>query len=251
MSAKKSGTKEDGTRETPLMMEDTRLKRKYSVMEIATLAAGCRGETPKDRIEDAIQLLSAVEWHAVTHKLEKLRERIRLGMAARGETQPTPEHIDSTANVINKSAKEFDRWIEIRDAAKRDEATGKIVLHSLTLEICKAAGVGNTVENARLKYNEWLASELIEQNEYASSYGLEAVSLEDYKSLHASNDKRRLIHDDMTASLIIDGFLWWLEKRPKKPRTEILHSHKEDTKGQIVSPETRGADRGEDGKFTT
>ena len=229
----------------PLMLTDHRLKRAYSVMEIATLAAGCRGDKPEDRIEEAIQLLASVEWNASKSKSEKLREILTRNLSAKGVTV-TPQLLDSRVKGSNASDIECALWEKILNTAERDEATDKIKRSSLALEICKAAKIGITTEaHAARKYGQWLQSDL---DEAATRH--EVVSLEEYKSAYESGRTVRLIHDDTTARVIIVSFLLWLEDGARKKIPTPVQSHKVGTKGQIVSPKNRGAERDEDGRFS-
>jgi hypothetical protein len=232
-----------------LMLEDHRLERRYSVLEIATLAAVCRGETTNERIEDAIRLLSAVEGTASKSALEKLRKTIRDKCISRGDMkESTPERIESKIRVLDGIHAEWKKWKGIIDAAERDEKTGKIIRSSLVHEICKAANVANktnTSGHANRLYRKWLQSALDE-----AATGGEAVSFEEYQSGFESRSKVCLIHDDDSAWFIVVDLLCWLEVRPTNEVPEIIQSQKDDSKGQIVSPKNRGAGRAEDGKFS-
>lgn len=247
MKAKAKSTAEISAPDSRLMLEDHRLKNRYSVIEIATLAAACRGKTPTDRIEDAIQLLSAVESSASISKAEKLRETIRQTSIARGDLKGTaPEKIDSKIWITNRAKDQLDKWDQILKTVDRDNTTGKIERSSLTYEICKAANLGiATKEHANRLYREWLKSDLAE---CATLY--EVVSLDDRLSQFETRSKIPLIHDDGTARSIIIAFSGWLETRPKGGKPEIIQSQKADSKGKIVSPKTRGAVRDGDGKFS-
>ena len=118
MSTRKSPRNHESSTEA-LMFEDQSLVRKYSVMDIAMLAAGCRGETRTERIDEAVELLSLVERYALAGKAT--RSSIRDLKMAR-----------ESAKVKSSALQEqFQKAVGIRAAATRDKKTGKIELTSL------------------------------------------------------------------------------------------------------------------------
>ena len=70
--------------------EDHRLRYVYSVIEIATLAAGCRADTLEERVEEAVQLLSAVERSAALSKDQKERDILDESLTRKFKEVPTP-----------------------------------------------------------------------------------------------------------------------------------------------------------------
>lgn len=197
------------------MLHDYRLKRAYSVLEIATLATGCQGNTQHHRVEEAIQLLAMVEKRA---------------------TNPNPNNV-----LAGK----------ILAAAKRDEKSGNIKRTSLTLETCLAAGCAKTLVQAQRRYKEWLQFELdvnlpdVESLEILTSlweYG-------DHVKLIRSDEIAFTIACGFLAWLKHEGsdYANYYGKPNKGKR---IRSRKEGSKGKLVSPKTRGAQLDAGNKFS-
>lgn len=222
MSAKKSPSNDTPAVEA-LMYEDVKLKGRYSVMEIAMLAAGCRGETNLDRFTDAVELLALVERHAVAGKKARMRNRDRkTGKADYDSAERSLVYL----NRFHTSAK-------IRDAATRDEKTGKIELTSLVGLAYEAATGGKADSSeAMRRYNEWFQVEA----------GNEMITIQGFRARYVSGTKPVVVHDDSEALELGVLLLGYLEDAPKRKPTKVIQSKKPETKGQIISPKNRGND---------
>lgn len=226
MSAKKSPQNHVPVEE-PLLYEDVNLFRKYPVVEIAMLAAGCRGETREERITAAVELLALVERYALAGK----ETRCRILERKRAKNSNDVEDSDIGYSLINKR---FQKALEIRDAATRDRKSGKIELTSLVGLAYKATtgGKENSSEVMR-RFNLWVAEQA----------GDEVSAMRSFKALFASGAKLILVHDDDVAIQLGMRFMDYLEKSPKRETPKIIRSKKPESRGQIVSPKTRGSDR--------
>lgn len=251
MSTVESVRKESETLR-PIMIEDTRLARAYSVVEVAKIAAGCIGDSPDARIEEALDLLSAAERHAFKDKWEKHREwNIKHGHSK--DIEPEKKFIESAAHRYRKAE-------EVCSGAFRDSKTGKIKRTSLVAEAYEVAGIGRDKDAANRVYRAWLESaaikeaheipfELLNKRFGAPPWEPEkfkqlleervsAASADSFSARLESGKKIPLIHDDQTAKDLVFDFLEWLEARPKKARSKTIRSS--DT-GKIVSPKNRGS----------
>jgi hypothetical protein len=225
MSAKKLLPNHELSAEA-LIYEDVSLNRKYPVMEIAILAAGCRGETRGERIDDAVELLALVERYALAGGETRVRIRDRKNAKKRGGAK-TSEVGD--ALIRNQ----FQKALEIRSAATRDEKTGKIKVTSLVGLAYEAATGGKAGSSeAMRRYNKWAEEEA----------DIEAVAVQEFKARFESGVKPAVIHDDHQAIQLGMRFTMFLEKFSKRKPTKIIQSKKPETIGQILSPKTRGSD---------
>jgi hypothetical protein len=225
MSVKKSPLNHDPIGEA-LMYEDISLIRKYPVMEIATLAAGCRGETRKERISDAVELLALVERYALAGKETRLRIRDRENTKECGHAKTTEL---GYANIQDS----FLKALEIRSAATRDEKTGKIKVTSLVgLAYETATGGKADSSEAMRRYNKWIERNSDEGN----------VTPQEFKARFESGVKPAIFHDDEQALQLGMQFIFFLKKSPKRNPKKIIRSRNPETKGQILSPKTRGSD---------
>jgi hypothetical protein len=68
------------------------------------------------------------------------------------------------------------------------------------------------------------------------------VAASTFKARFASGTKPVVIHDDHQALILGMQLIGYLEKLPKREPTKIIQSTKPETKGEIVSPKTRGSD---------
>ena len=235
----------------PLRLEDHRLQRSYTVIEIATLAAACRGNSPKEQLEEAIELLAGVEYSALTPIEKKLKNEFSQLFNTNGEiSKVDAEHIESlTARELRiRDLSEISTSL-IR-ACERDTETGKIKRASLALEICKKSGTTESPEHSQRLFKKWASIHWNEESEIKYRCTGEDPSFEDHQAAYESGKKEKLIHDDDAARYVIAGFLEWLESRSRRKISKPLRSHKDGTAGQIVSPKTKGASRSGDGKYT-
>ena len=230
MKPKPSPAKDRPADNTSPMFEDVALTAKYSVMDIAKLAAVSRGDTNKDRIKDAVGILSQVERYA------RLGKEIT-NQVLRGEKDDSPEDRGKRSALLYSSYNRcFEMSLGICSSAQRDVATGKIERTSLvglcctTVNVCEA----NSSHANRL-YLQWL-------NELAREEGKD---FEEIKARYESGTNPVVIHSDNMASVLAIDFLKWLGTRPKRT-PPIIRSEKN---GEILSPKTRGAEKAEDGKF--
>lgn len=247
----------------PLMIKDTRLARSYSVIEIASIAAGCVGQTPDFRINDAIELLSAAERHAFAGKWQKHRQwAISEGQSG---------NIEAEKIFVEGNAHRHKKAQDICKNAKRDTKTGKILRSSLVGLAYSEAGIGYDENHASRLYNDWLRESMIEDagvipheelidslgpqpwNERKIDRWMEMVNerkavadINAFRKRYESGTRTILIHDEETAIDLVFGFLEWLEKRPTKPASTNPRSKQADSKGQYVSPKNRGSARVED-----
>lgn len=235
---------------SPLRLEDHRLARSYSVIEIATLAASCPGNTPKEQLEEAIELLAGVEHMALTPIEKKLRNELYPQFIKNGKvSKADEERIDSLIEITLR-IRELKQISELLlSACERDTETGKIPRASLVLEICKLSGVTESPEHSQRLFRQWAKMQWEEESEVTYRCTGLGVSFEDHQAIYESR-KERLIHDEHAAYYVISRFLGWLRSRPRANRNKPLRSHKDDTVGQIVSPTTKGASRSTDGKYT-
>lgn len=263
-------------------IEDIELRGSYSVLEIATLAAQCGGDTAPDRIEAAIQLLSATEWSAFLGKRARYRQRL---LKAGHPGWESPEQFSALVEQREKGRRNCQRAMDICREAECDPETGKILRKSLVSLAYQSAGIGEAdSEHALRLFNDWLK---IESADVAKGIASEAVhrmagsppidlrnftmwtdeeflqfeelskspktresALVVTKSIIESAHKSPLIHDEETAYELTRGFLRFLENRQITKKSKIVRSQKVGSEGQIVSPKTRGAERGIDGKYT-
>lgn len=224
MSGKMTQSNNDHAGE-PLLYKDHSLVREYPVMEIAMLAAGCRGDTREARISDAVELLALVERYAIS------------GKGTRQSIRDRREHKSSIAGgrakVERALNQRFQKAVEIRGVSDRDRKSGKIELTSLVGLAYEAATGGKADSSeAMRRYNDWAREEAHEQS----------VTVRAFKADFSSGSKPALVQDDQAASILAMRFIAYLEKSPKREPTKIIQSTKPETKGQIVSPKTRGSD---------
>ena len=237
-----------------LMIEEIRLSRAYLVQEVAMIAAGCIGDSPNARIEDALELLYAAEQHAFKDKGEKHRE----WSAKRGNSGD----LESEIKFVENNTKRILKAEQICSVAKRDDKTGKIERTSLVTLVYKESGIGKGSGHANRLYNEWLQSASVKEagaipfEELCERFGpvpwdtetmdkwaklvkerKSSASRSSFIARLESGSKRPLIHDDKTAKDLVFDFLEWLEARPKKTPSKTIRSAK--TK-KIVSPKNRG-----------
>ncbi|KAB2639801.1 MAG: hypothetical protein DVB25_04960 [Verrucomicrobia bacterium] len=209
-----------------LMYEDVSLTHKYSVMEIAMLAAGCKGETRGDQINEAVQLLVLVERYALNGRETRLNIRDQKKASKAAEDK-------SSALRHSQIKEQFQKVVEIRDAATRDKKTGKIELTSL-IGLAYEAATGRKADSsdAMRHFNEWAKEEASE----------EGVTVDEFKARFKSGSKLFVIHDDQMACRLGMEFMGYLGKAPRRQSTKIIRSKKSETEGLIVSPKTRGSD---------
>jgi hypothetical protein len=152
MSTKKSPRNQDSSSDV-LTFEDVSLTRKYSVIEIAMLAAGCRGETREERISDAVELLALVERYAIAGKETRCRIRERRKAKENG-------NVECQQVGYSHIQKQFQKAVDARDAATRDKKTGRIELTSLVGLTYEAATGGKADSSeAMRRFNEWVKEE--------------------------------------------------------------------------------------------
>ena len=263
-----------------LRFEDVELFDSYSVIEIATLAAKCEGATGSDRVDAAIQLLSAAEWSAFIGKRERYRQR-----QIKGGRPDWASSDDLNAEIERreKSRRTCKQAKEICSEAERDVKTGKIVLSSLVVLAYQIAGKGSASPAHALRvFNEWMRMEATDiakgisskeihriagdlpidpsnyilwtdeqyrQWEELSEASLGAAVIE-LRGRSESKNRSPLIHDEDIAYELTRNFLGFLMERPEKESRDIVQSQSGETKGQILSPATRGAVWGDDGKYS-
>jgi hypothetical protein len=232
MSAKKSPHTEKSAVEA-LIYEDVSLIDKYSVMEIAMLAAGCRGDTRAERISDAVELLAMVERYARAGS----KTRLHIRYQKKGKTSADAE---KSVEIYTLIQNRFLKASEICHAANRDKKTAKIELTSLVgLAYNAATGGKEDSSEALRRYNEWAKHEA----------NRKSISVEVFKAEFVSGARRVLVHNDHEALILGTLFIGYLEDSigaledpPKREPTKIIQSTKPETKGQFVSPKTRGSD---------
>lgn len=268
------------------MLEDIKLTRRYPVMEIAKLAARCGGATADDRIEAAIELLSAAEQSASMGKKARfIMRRIKLGHSE----EAAMRQFEAMSENRDDYRKRSGQAEEICRLAERSQKTGKILLSSLLGLAYDESGIGRNKSNKNPKksahanrlYNHWLREEAQDSARGMASEEVCRLSNEPKIDLRAytiwtdeqSNLWEKLtgvyskaavaelrptfetktrplsIHDDQVAFDLVFRFLRFLEERPKPVIDDTLHSQNEDKKGQFVSPKTRGSKRRLDGTF--
>jgi hypothetical protein len=268
----------------PTMIEDVRLTRLYSVIEVATLAAVCSGEAPIDRIDNAIELLAAAEKYAFTGKWENFRQKkIREAGSIASNPRLVEEYVARGNAYLQRSMKARKICSEAKRSGSGNES--KIIRTSLVQKACIEAGVSREEESlhgGRL-FNEWigemsmdiargLASEEMCRIEGSTSSdpliirmwsdaefkhweALVPKFLKDatdkYKAGIETGKKEQLIIDEATAHEVAFGFLGWLENRGKRDYEAPMQSQQEGTKGQIVSPKTKGSSRTSSKKYAT
>ena len=204
------------TSKEPLMFSTAGLTQKYSVLEIATLAAGCRGDTRVDQLNEAVGMLALVERYASAGP----------EVVARILYKDTADE-----NAVMQSR--FERANAFGAEAERDDG-GKIKRASLAA-LCS----GGTEEHANRLYVAWLKHEA-------------DCCEKDFAEIAArfeSGRKTIVMHDQHAALMAAMGFLKWLEERPEAPRAKIIQSQQEATRGQILSPQDKGAGRADNGQY--
>jgi len=194
------------------------LTQKYTVLEIATLAAGCRGDTRVAQIKEAVGMLEIVERYAAAGP--EVVSRILRG----------PNAADEDAIL----AARFEKALASVAEAETDPVTGRIKRTSLAA-LCS----GGTEEHARRLYADYLKHE--------AHYDEDAVAK--VAARYESGKKTILMHDRHAALVAAMGFLRWMEERMEAPRPKIIQSRQEATKGQILSPQDKGAGRADNGKY--
>jgi hypothetical protein len=232
MSAKKSPHTENSAVED-LIYEDVSLIGKYSVMEIALLAAGCRGDTRAERISDAVELLATVERYARVGS----KARLHVRYLKEGETSSDAE---KSVGIYTLLQTRFLKATEICHAAKRDKKTAKIELTSLVgLAYNATTGGKENSSEALRRYNEWAKVEASRTS----------ISAEVFKAEYVSGARRVLVHNDHKAYVLgslfigyLEDSIGYLEDSPKRETKKIIQSKKAENKGQIVSRKGRGSD---------
>ena len=169
MSAKKSPPTEKSAVEA-LIYEDVSLIGKYSVMEIAVLAAGCRGDTRAERISEAVELLAMVERYARTGS----KTRLHIRYQKKGEISSDAE---KSVGIYTLMQNRFLKASAICHAAKRDKKTAKIELTSLVgLAYNATTGGKEDSSEALRRYNEWAKHEANRKSISAEVFKAEFVS---------------------------------------------------------------------------
>jgi hypothetical protein len=259
----------------PLGIKHLSLQGSYSPLEVATLAASCRGNDLEARFQDAFGLLA----HA-----EELARLGPWGIESKDRIERGDSLAGSPANI--KKCKEVqelqDHRITLAEGlcskAKRDKVSGKILRSPFMLQVCRSVGASNEVGHSNRLYNEWLTYAAV-----ARSKDLTAVTMHrpcgpgswpvdlseegggpaatetgfaEFKSRFESGKKTATLHDDEVAKWLAVELFFWLGPRPRPAARKVAkkapRSQKEDTKGQFVSPQTKGAEKDkESGRFAS
>lgn len=156
--------------------------------------------------------------------------------------------------------------------AKRDAESGKILRKPFLLQICNSVDEGIKTENhASRFYNTWVKYATVARGEDLTEakmhrpggpghWLLDTFEPDGGSSVHKSDiaefksrfesGKTAILHDEEVSKWLAVELFFWLESRAKTVAKTAPHSHKEDKRGQFVSPKTNGAERDEtDGKF--
>ncbi|MES2438542.1 MAG: hypothetical protein V4584_05735 [Verrucomicrobiota bacterium] len=243
------------THRAPPLLTHLELSEAYTVMEIATLAAACAGETHEAKFMEAVKLLSFVTGKARQGKWGiEIEDRIRQGE----QEWASPEVI--AAEKENQD--QFDKKLALADrlcaSADRHKTSKRILRNDLVLEICKSAGTRiEKVEQANRKFTAWL--------KHAAVYRADQLTVE---SMHTSSpfimwddpneESKRLnkppaseqelaeflsrfesgrpaqIHDEQIAKRFVLELIHWLEFQPKTAPRQRLRSNEEGNEGQFV-----------------
>lgn len=250
------------------------LQGSYSPLEIATLAASCRGNELDARFQDAFELLAHAE------------ELARLGpwgieSKDRIERGDPPEALPAKIKKDGEIQEAYDHRIALAERlcaeAKRDKLYGKILRSPFMLQVCSSFGVSNEMGHSNRLYNEWLTYAAVARSKdltevimhrrggpgswpvdpSEASGGRPATETEfaEFKSRFESG-KTATLHDDHVAKWLAVELFFWLGSRPKPVAKTISRkaprSRKEDTKGQFVASRTKGAEKDEkSGRFAS
>lgn len=275
----------EDTRGTPAMLEDVTLAHPYKVETVAMIAAACAGATAFDRNDMAIQALAAAESSASMGMEPRFIMRlINAGHPKESAIRQLREESKRRVEYRRRS----EQVKEICRGAKRDPRTGNILLSSLvglayeTTEISRsksASSMDGSKHGNRL-YNVWLREEAADEargiaclevsrrcnhppidlanyqmwtaEEYKLWEDLVPESMkaavEVIRSRYETKTRPITIHDDLTASDLVERFIFFLEQRDRQ-ESNALHAQEGEHKGEFVSPKTKGAKRGDDGKF--
>lgn len=276
---KKSSPREQTKAETAevasLEIKHLSLHGSYSPLEIATLAASCRGSDLDARFQDAFGLLAHAE------ELARLgpwgiesKDRIERGdsLAASPEKTRRDKEVQETQDHRITLAERFCA------EAKRDKRSGKILRNPFLRQICNSVdeGIKTEAHSSRL-YNTWLkyatavrAEDLteatmhrpggpgswpVDQSEVGGRPPATETEFAEFKSRFESG-KTATLHDDHVAKWLAVELFFWLGSRPKpvakKVSRKAPRSRKKDTKGQFVASQTKGAEKDEkSGRFKT
>jgi len=222
----------------PLLIEEFDLQRPYSVIEVATLASGCAGKSPDEKIDNALRLLVAAEKRASMPLLEKLHGDVQRDMLA-GNARAlaeSPYSLELAQGLIESKA-DHSRYQEILETVARDKASGKINRDALIRSICKLAKVQWSKEYSQTKFLKWLKGVWVARQQIAGSFGTPST-FDEFQTTIQSGHRVLLINDEETASWIIVNFYEWiLSQLKRKPITIRNSAGRIATKRRSKSPQ--------------
>lgn len=227
------------------MIFDPRQKKSYSVVDVAGIAAGCKGMTPKHRIFEALDLLAAAEevaGYGPNQTLEFLGNR-HIPIMTLGEEPP---------NLLQKSKdQELSRACRIQQISDiiakcdRDPKTKRIKRTSMVHQAVIASGGGKNSKFAQEKFG-YFVREVVECQQGEGP----KITQKEYLSRFESGIKTKLLNSDTAAAFLADHFLRWLESSKNTPSNSSKHRLHSNMNGTFVSKSTRGAHRDNEGKFS-
>jgi hypothetical protein len=258
----------------PLRITRLGLHGSYTPLEIATLAAICRGSDLDARFQDAFGLLAHAEELARLGPWGiELKDRIERGVPLAA----LPAKIKKDGEIQEA----YDHRIALAERlcaeAKRDKLYGKILRSPFMLQVCSSFGVSNEMGHSNRLYNDWLRyaavarskdltevimhrrggplSWPVDLSEASGGQPATETEIAEFKSRFESG-KTATLHDDHVAKWLAVELFFWLGSRPKPAAKTISRkaprSRKEDTKGQFVASRTKDAEKDEkSGRFAS
>ncbi|NQX02956.1 hypothetical protein HQ447_20040 [bacterium] len=262
MNANEIPNSDENARPAPLMIEDVRLDRAYSAIDVALIAANCGGETAEEKIYSALDLL--VAFQDIARIDQFFRDALRKFKG--GDSQAIwSETIEAARQTAERQKARHKHAKKCCAVAKRHKTTGQILRSSLVIEVCKISPIKNvSADHATRLFNNFVNSERDKLHQlipHGIEMGKEDQEIHDRSGSRAIKDQFEsrshpvVILNDAKAEWLAEHFLQWLEEEhPKTARPKPMRSRNDESKGQFVSPKTRGADRAtgsEDGKSKT
>jgi hypothetical protein len=210
------------------------LSYQYPIIQIATLAADVSTNPDlQTRLADAIRLLHVVEQEAfkpdATKRLEQIRARF--GSSFAELTQPQIDRYLALYS-FRQGFPKFRNSILSR--ANRDSKTNRIQRTSLVSVTCQEFGRKTDSASCRDLFNDWVEATRKE------------MTAKGFKGQFESGSREQLIHDDETASVLLNGLLRWLLERQVRAKPKARRSRES---GTLVPKKSGGAITDEKGKF--
>jgi hypothetical protein len=227
------------------MIFDPRSNNSYSVIDVAGIAAGCEGMTPKHRIFEALDLIAAAEEVAGYSPDQILEFSTTRHIPLMTPGSGILDLLQAAKHLEASRAKWTRRVSKIVANCDRDSKTKRIKRTSLVHQTFMASGNGKNPKYAQERFGTFVECVIESQHGAAPE-----LTQEHFLNQFETGAKTKLLKSDSAAVTLADHFLQWLES--SKPgfsgsSMDRLHS-KLDRK--FVSKKTKGALRDAEGKFS-